>query len=105
MIHSWLRNALIGLGAIMVVIGLLVCYLLWISPVARLGKHNQQQAHLVQPGMSARQARQLMGSPQERRLLAATGDTLYSYQAASFSSDGLITITMSHAGVVKSIGY
>jgi len=105
MIHAWLQKAIIGLLAVVAGIGFMLGYILWLSPKARLGNYNQRQAHLVQPGMPAGQAHRLMGPPQERQLLTATGDTMYSYQAPPLSSDGMITMTVSSAGVVKTIGH
>jgi hypothetical protein len=104
MVHTWLRRALTSLGAGVVAVGLLFCYGLWVSPEARLGNRNQRQARLVQPGMSVVRARQVMGPPQKWQLLA-TGDTMYSYQGHPLSSDGLITMTVSPAGIVKNISH
>ena len=105
MVHAWLQKAIIGLLAVVASIGLMLGYVLWLSPKARLGNHNQQQAHLVRLGMPAGQAHRLMGPPLGRQLLTATDDTMYSYQAPPFSSDGVITMTVSSAGVVKTIGH
>jgi outer membrane protein assembly factor BamE (lipoprotein component of BamABCDE complex) len=44
-------------------LGLLFFCVLWMSPEARRGNHNERQARLVQLGMTAAQVHHLMGQP------------------------------------------
>jgi hypothetical protein len=86
-------------------LGLLFLCVLWMSPEARRGNHNERQARLVQLGMTAAQVHHLMGQPQQRQLVRATGDSVYYYPDSPLSSDGVIAITISPVGGVTSTGH
>lgn len=102
MIHSWLRYVLSGLVGLVTLVVLVFGYVCWVSPASRLGKHHQQQSYLVRPGMSARQALQVMGLPQKQELRG--GVVLYTYAAHPFASDD-IYLAISRDGVVKTISH
>jgi hypothetical protein len=102
MIQTWLRYVLGGLVGLITIVVLLFCYVCWLSPTARLGKHYQQQSYLVRPGMSTEQALHIMGQPQKQRLLGE--EVIYTYMAHPFASDD-IHLIINRDGVVKTIGH
>ena len=102
MIHSWLRNLLLGLGGLIALLGLLFAYEGWLRPAARLGTHHRQQSYRVRPGMRAEQAFQLMGLPQ--REIQRGREMVYTYPAHPFASSD-IYLTIGPGGVVTHISH
>ncbi len=100
--NTWLRYVLGGLAGLTTIGVLLFCYVCWLSPTSRLGKHHQQQSYLVRPGMGAQQAFQLMGQPQNEQLRGR--EAIYTYTAHPFASDD-VYLAISRDGVVKSISH
>jgi hypothetical protein len=101
MIHTWLRNVLIGFVGLLVLFTLSFAYTS-LSPRSRLGKYHEQQSYLVQPGMSAQQAMQLMGPPQKQEI--RRGGVLYTYNARAFAEDN-IYLAIDSTGVVEGINH
>lgn len=99
---TWLRRSFLTSLVLVVVAFLLFSYVLWLSPAARTGRHNQQRSYLVRPGMALPQALQILGQPQKS--IQDESDIVFVYPAHPFGA-GDIYLRVGADKTVKSISH
>jgi hypothetical protein len=77
-------------------------WVVWVSPQARAGHHNQYTSHLIQPGMSPDKALAIMGPPAYKRTNPL--GLFYAYTTHPFAS-GEVTFWVGPDSLVAGVSH
>jgi hypothetical protein len=84
--NPFFYKILLALGGLLALGALALGYLVWFGPEARASQRNLHNSYRIQPGMSATQARRIMGPP-DRHSATPEGELICEYNAGFADSE------------------